>query len=147
MTFYGTFFFFLTHLRVGLIVELLCSDPATHQMIPHRVREREIIIPRRRDVPVFDQREVQVPVEALLELRHILHTDDPSDADLLAFLLVRQRRRHPEDHRLHRAQRTGVTSPIFYSGNRGRDRKFLPPSLIELFFNQGKYIAVFESMT
>lgn len=89
MTFYDIFFFFLTHLRVGLIVELLCSDPATHQMIPHRVREREIIIPRRRDVPVFDQREVQVSVEALLELRHILHTDDPSDADLLAFLLVR----------------------------------------------------------
>lgn len=62
----GLFFLFWIYLRIGLIVELLCSDPAAHQMITHRVREREIIIPRRRDVPVFDQREVQVPVEALL---------------------------------------------------------------------------------
>ncbi len=87
--FFLKYVFSRTHLGVGLVVELLCSDPAAHQVITHRLREREIIIARRRDVPVFDQREVQVPVKALLQLCHILHTDDPSDADLLALLLVR----------------------------------------------------------
>lgn len=58
------------------------------------MRQREVIVSGRGDVPVLDQREVQVSVEALLQLRHVLHPHDAPDADLLPLLLVAQRGRH-----------------------------------------------------
>lgn len=83
-----------TDLRVGFIVKLLGSDPPPHQVIPHGVSQGEVIVPGRGDVPVLHQGEVQVAVEALLQLRHVLHLHDAPDADLLALLLVGQRSRH-----------------------------------------------------
>lgn len=82
------------YLRVGLIVKLLRPDPPPHQVIPHGVGQGEVVVPGRGDVPVLDQGEVQVAVEALLQLRHVLHLHDAPDADLLALLLVAQRFRH-----------------------------------------------------
>lgn len=58
--------------------------------------QSEVIIPGSRYVPVFDQGEVQVSVEAFLQLRHILQLNNPSDADLFALLLVSERGRHVE---------------------------------------------------
>lgn len=82
------------YLRVGLIVKLLGSDPPPHQVIPHGVGQGEVIVSGRGDVPVLDQGEVQVTVEALLQLRHVLHLHDAPDTNLLALLLVGQRFRH-----------------------------------------------------
>lgn len=82
------------YLRVGFIVKLLRSDPPPHQVIPDGVRQGEVIVPGCGDVPVLDQGEVQVAVEALLQLRHVLHLHDAPDADLLALLLVGDRCRH-----------------------------------------------------
>lgn len=90
--YYYIYIFF--YLRVGFIVKLLRSDPPAHQVIPHGVCQGKVIVPGRGDVPVLYQGEVQVAVEALLQLRHVLHLHDAPDADLLALLLVGQRRRH-----------------------------------------------------
>lgn len=91
---WALFFSFFFYLRVGFIVKLLRSDPPPHQVIPHGVSQGEVIVPGRGDVPVLHQGEVQVAVEALLQLRHVLHLHDAPDADLLALLLVGQRFRH-----------------------------------------------------
>lgn len=58
------------------------------------MRQGEVVIPGVGDVPVLHQGEVQVSIEALLQLRHVLHAHDPPDADLLALLLVGERSRH-----------------------------------------------------
>lgn len=86
--------FLSSHLGVFLVVVLLGSDPAAHQVIPHRVREGEVVIPRRGHVPVLHQGEVQVPVKALLDLGHVSETRDAAHADLFALLVVAQRLRH-----------------------------------------------------
>lgn len=83
--FINLFFFYLW---VGFIVKLLRPDPPAHQVVPHGVSQGEVIVPGRGDVPVLHQGEVQVTVEALLQLRHVLHLHDAPDADLLALLLV-----------------------------------------------------------
>lgn len=88
------YLFYFVYLRVGFIVKLLRSDPPPHQVIPHGVSQGEVVVPGRGDVPVLHQGEVQVTVEALLQLRHVLHLHDAPDADLLALLLVGQRFRH-----------------------------------------------------
>jgi len=82
------------YLGVHLIVELLRPDPPPHQVVPHGVGQGEVVVPRCRDVSVLHQREVQVAVEALLQLRHVLHAHEPPDADLLALLLVGEWGRH-----------------------------------------------------
>lgn len=58
------------------------------------MREGEVVVPGRGDVPVLDQGEVQVAVKALLQLGYVLHSHDAPDADLLPLLLVGQRGRH-----------------------------------------------------
>lgn len=82
------------YLWVCLVVKLLSSDPSAHQVIPHRVRQGKVVIPGCRNVPVLHQGEVQVAVEALLQLGHVLHPDNAPDADLFAFLLVGERFGH-----------------------------------------------------
>ncbi len=82
------------YLWVCFIVKLLCSDPSPHQVISYSVSQGKVIIPGCRNVSVFHQSEVQVTIEALLQLRHILHSHDPPDADLLALLLVSERFGH-----------------------------------------------------
>lgn len=82
------------HLRVCLIVKLLRPDPSAHQVIPDSMSQGKVVIPGCCNVPVLDQGEVQVAVETLLQLGHILHTHDASDADLLALFLVCERFGH-----------------------------------------------------
>lgn len=82
------------YLRVCLVVKLLRPDPSAHQVIPDSVRQGKVVIPGRCNVPVLDQGEVQVAVEALLQLGHVLHAHDAPDADLLALLLVGERSGH-----------------------------------------------------
>lgn len=82
------------YLRVCLIVKLLRPDPSAHQVIPDCVSQGKVVIPGCCNVPVLDQGEVQVAVETLLQLGHILHTHDAPDADLLALLLVGERSGH-----------------------------------------------------
>lgn len=84
----------MSHLGVFLVVVLLSADPAAHQVIPHRVRQGEVVIPGCGHVPVLHQREVHVPVEALLDLDHVPETHDTAHADLLPLLMVAQRLRH-----------------------------------------------------
>lgn len=119
----------LSHLGVFLVVVLLGADPAAHQVIPHRVRQGEVVIPRRRHVPVLHQSEVQVPVEALLDLGHISETSDTAHTDLLALLVVAQRLRHVGEKRggggtPRKVQRESETN----SGRKSsRDRDALQP--------------------
>lgn len=90
------FFIYFFYLRVCLVVKLLRPDPSAHQVVSHGVGQGEVVIPGRRDVPVFDQGEVQVAIEALLQLGHVLHSHDAPDADLLPLLLVGERSRHAD---------------------------------------------------
>lgn len=138
---WALFFFYL---RVGFIVKLLRSDPPPHQVIPHGVSQGEVIVPGRGDVPVLHQGEVQVAVEALLQLRHVLHLHDAPDADLLALLLVGQRFRHGapglriacsgykwswEVRRWHIFTRRLLLAPLLIGGWRGRARLKTRPFL------------------
>jgi hypothetical protein len=63
-------------------------------VISNRVREGEVIIARRRYIPVFDQSEVEVSVKTFLQLGDVLHPDNSSDTDLFTLLLVSERSRH-----------------------------------------------------
>lgn len=108
--------FVLSHLGVFLVIVLLGADPAAHQVIPHRVRQGKVVIPRRGHVPVLHQREVQVPVEAFLDLGHVSETRDTAHADLFALLVVAQRLRHVgqgkrNTAKVERKQRTRGGSP------------------------------------
>lgn len=85
----------LVYLGVLLIVILLRPDPAAHQMISDGVCQSEIIIPRGGHVPVFDEGEMEMPVEALPNLGHIAQAGDAPHADLLPFLAVGQGNGHP----------------------------------------------------
>lgn len=96
----------LSHLGVFLVVVLLRADPAAHQVITHGVRQGEVVITRRGHVPVLHQREVQVPVEALLDLGHVSKPRDTAHADLLALLVVAQRLGHVGEDRRGQ-ERTG----------------------------------------
>lgn len=78
------------YLGALLVVVLLRADPAPHQVVAHRVRQREKIVAGGGHIAVLDQREVQVPVEALFQLRHVFHAHDTADADLPPLLLVSQ---------------------------------------------------------
>lgn len=84
----------LFYLWICFIVKLLSSDPSPHQVIPHSVSQGKVVIPGCCNVSVLHQGEVQVTVEALLQLGHILHPHNPPDADLLALLLVGERFGH-----------------------------------------------------
>lgn len=85
----------IIYLGVLLIVILLRPDPASHQVISDSVCQSEIIIPRGGHVPVFDEREMEMPVEALANLGHITQPSDAPHADLLPFLAVGQGNGHP----------------------------------------------------
>lgn len=63
-----------TYFRVFLVVVLLGPDPPAHQVVSHRVRQGEVVIPLRGHVSVLHQCEVEVPVEVSLQVRHVLHT-------------------------------------------------------------------------
>lgn len=79
------------YLWVCFIVKLLCSDPPPNQVISHNVSQGKVIIPGSCNVSVFHQSEMQVSIEALLQLCDILHSHNPPDADLLALLVVGER--------------------------------------------------------
>ena len=89
------------HLGVPLVVALLRANPAAHQVVPHGVRQRQVVVAARGDIAVLDEREVQVPVEALPHLCHVAQPRQPAHADLLPPLAVGQRLCHragrPED--------------------------------------------------
>lgn len=59
------------HLGVPLVVVLLRADPAAHQVVAHRVCQRKEVVAGRGHIAVLNQREVQVPVEALPHLGHV----------------------------------------------------------------------------
>ena len=58
------------------------------------MRQRQVVVAARGHVAVLDEREVQVPVEALPHLGHVAQPRQPAHADLLPPLAVRQRLRH-----------------------------------------------------
>ena len=103
------------YLGARLVVVLLRADPAPHQVVAHRVRQREEVVAGGGHIAVLDQREVQMPVEALLQLGHVLHAHDAADADLPPLLLVGQGLGHgggEQDVRLQTpGGRTGAESP------------------------------------
>lgn len=83
------------HLGVPLVVVLLGADPAAHQVVAHRVGQREVIIAGGGDVAVLDEGEVEVAIEALAHLGHVAQPRDAPHADLLPTLAIAQRCRHP----------------------------------------------------
>lgn len=83
------------HLGVPLVVVLLGADPAAHQVVAHRVGQREVIIAGGGDVAVLDEGEVEVAIEALAHLGHVAQPRDAPHADLLPTLPIAQRCRHP----------------------------------------------------
>lgn len=85
-----------THFGVLLIVVLLGSDPSSNQVFPHRVGEGKVVIPSGGHISVLDQREVQVSVEILLQLCHVLHSGQASHRDLFLSVVVGQRFRHSD---------------------------------------------------
>lgn len=105
---------FAWYLGTLVVVVLLCADPAPHQVVAHCVRKGEVVVAGGGHIAVFDQSEVQVTVETLFQLGHILHAHDASDADLPPLLLVGQGLRHGCGRRDHRAGRraAGLASPL-----------------------------------
>lgn len=83
-----------SYLRVLLVVVLLGSDPAAHQVVPDSVGQGEVIVPGRGHIPVLHQGEVEVSVKTPFDLRNVPEPRDAPHTDLLPLLLVRQRRRH-----------------------------------------------------
>ena len=93
------------HLGVALVVVLLRADPAAHQVVAHRVSQREEVVAGRGHIAVLDQCEVQVPIEALPHLGHVSQPRNAAHTDLLPLLAVSQRLRHravEEDERQSR---------------------------------------------
>lgn len=79
---------FAWYLGALVIVVLLCADPAPHQVVAHCVRKGEVVVAGGGHIAVLDQSEVQVTVEALFQLRYVLHAHDAADADLPSLFLV-----------------------------------------------------------
>lgn len=98
------------YLGVCLVVKLLRPDPSAHQVIPDSVSQGKVVIPGCCNVPVLDQSKVQVAVETLLQLGHILNTHNAPDADLLALLLVGERSGHGDRANCVVLQVNGVVS-------------------------------------
>lgn len=67
---------------------LLRPDPPAGEMIPNGVSEGKIIIARSSDVPILDKSVMKVPVEVLLQRGNILHGCNPTDTDLLSFVMI-----------------------------------------------------------
>lgn len=82
------------HLGVLLIVVLLCADPAAHEVVAYSVGQRKVVVSRGGHIAVLYECEMQVPVEVLLQVSHILHAGQASNTDLLSLLLVCQRPGH-----------------------------------------------------
>ena len=61
----------LTYLGVFLIIALLGADPASSQLFSNGVGQGQVVVPGGRHAPVLHQGQVEVPVEAVLDLRHI----------------------------------------------------------------------------
>jgi len=73
---------------------LLCPDPAAHQVVPHGVGQRKVVIPLGGHDAILHQREVEVAVEVGLQLRHVLHAGQATHRDLLLAIMVGQRLGH-----------------------------------------------------
>lgn len=54
----------------------------------------EVVVPRRGDISVLDQGEVEVTVEVPLDSRNVFEPRDAAHANLFTLLLVAERRRH-----------------------------------------------------
>lgn len=67
-----------TYFGIRLIVVLLGSDPPANQVVSNRVGQSEVVVPFGRHISVLHQRKVEVPVEVLLQLGHVLHAGEAS---------------------------------------------------------------------
>ena len=72
-----------TDLRIRLVPALLGSNPPGHQVILDGVGQGEVVVPGGRDIPVLDEGVVEMPVEALLDVGHVLDGRDGPHRDLL----------------------------------------------------------------
>lgn len=79
------------------MVVLLGSNPARHQVVPHGIREGEIVIPRGRHIPILDQREMEMPIEVFLHRGDVFHIRNASHTDLLALVDIWLQYRHGYD--------------------------------------------------
>lgn len=74
------------YLGIFFIIILLCADPPWDEMIPDGVRQGEVVIPRRRNIPVLHQGVMDMTVKGFLHFSHIFHSNDTPYRDLLALL-------------------------------------------------------------
>jgi hypothetical protein len=79
----------MSYLWIRLVVVLLRPDPPGREMVLDSVGEGKVKVLSRRLVSVPCERVVQVAVEGLLYVRHVLHGRDRAYRDLLAPLLKR----------------------------------------------------------
>lgn len=84
----------MTYFGVFLIVVLLSSDPPANQVLPHSVGQGEVVIPPGGHISVLDQREVEMPVEILLQRRNVFDAGESSHGNLFLSIVVGQRFGH-----------------------------------------------------
>lgn len=87
----------VTYLGVLLVIILLCSDPSRNQVIFHCMGQGKVVIPRSGHIPVLNEGVVEMPVESLLDLGHVLNSRNAPHADLLPLITVRLRLAHLDD--------------------------------------------------
>jgi hypothetical protein len=122
-----------TYLGVLLVVVLLGPNPSRHEIVFDRMGQSKVIVPRRGNIAVLNQRVVQVSVERLLYVSHIFHLSNTSYADLFTFFEIRLHGRHfltlpPQTSYKHRSlQLTGCWSPSTRSRLRSGRFRVLSP--------------------
>ena len=90
---------------IAFVVGLLRANPFSDELIANGVRESEIVVARRRDVSILDERVVQVPIEAFRHGGDALEHGNVSHRDLLAFEAVRADEKARADLAIGRFQR------------------------------------------
>lgn len=83
-----------TYLGVPFVVVLLSSDPARHQVVLDGVCQGKVVVTRGGHIAILDQGVMEMAVETLLDLVHILQHRNAPHTDLFALLLVRLWLRH-----------------------------------------------------
>lgn len=76
------------YLWIFLEVMLLCSNPATNQMILNTMSQGEVIIAWSRNISVFNQSEMEVTIETFLHFPDVLNLSDSAHRNLFTLVNV-----------------------------------------------------------
>lgn len=96
------------YLGVFVVVVLLRPDPAADHVVLDGQRQGEVIVAVGGDVPILDESEVQVTVQAFLQGRHRLVFGDLGDTDPAPLVDVRRGSGHRDERGLILTREVGV---------------------------------------